>query len=94
MKEKILIVDDDRDNVNLIRGILEEEGFETYGAYAGDEALKSIESFSYDLILLDIMLPGADGYEVCRRGWDKTDAHILYRGIGWLSIFFANDIAM
>lgn len=78
MKEKILIVDDDRDIVNLIADILEEEGFITDRAYTGDTAVEKILGDSFDLILLDIMIPGMDGYEICRRVRDKTHSPILF----------------
>lgn len=78
LKGRILIVDDDRDIVNLIGDILEEEGFETDKACNGEEAVEKILHSSYDLILLDIMIPGFDGYEVCKRVRDKTDVPILF----------------
>lgn len=78
MQEKILIVDDDRDIVNLISDILEDEGFATERAFTGDAAFEKILSNSYDLILLDIMIPGMDGFEICRKVRDKTDIPILF----------------
>jgi DNA-binding response OmpR family regulator len=78
MNEKILIADDDRDIVNLLRDILQDEGYKTEGVYSGDAAFNMILNQSYDLIILDIMLPGMDGFEVCRRVRDKTNVPILF----------------
>ena len=66
-KQKILIVDDDNNIAELISLYLVKECFETRIVGDGEEALDAFESFSPDLILLDLMLPGIDGYEVCRR---------------------------
>jgi len=66
-KPKVLIVDDEPLNVKLLAGVLSSEQFETIPAYNGDEALQKVEAESPDLILLDIMMPGINGYEVIRR---------------------------
>lgn len=66
-KQKILIVDDDANIAELISLYLEKECFETQKVLTGTDALAAFSSFSPDLILLDIMLPGIDGYEVCRE---------------------------
>ena len=66
-KQRILIVDDDRDLCNMLVKYLDIKGYDTDVAYSGEEALNLIPSNSYDLIILDIMMPGIDGYEVCRR---------------------------
>ena len=66
-KQKILIVDDDSNIAELISLYLTKECFECRIAGDGREALSSAASFKPDLILLDIMLPGIDGYEVCRE---------------------------
>lgn len=66
-KQKILIVDDDANIADLISLYLVKEMFETQIASDGEHALTAFESFQPDLILLDLMLPGIDGYEVCRR---------------------------
>ncbi len=63
---KILAVDDDVSNVEIFEELLEDE-FNLATAYSGEEALEIAEKFQPDLILLDIMMPGIDGYEVCRR---------------------------
>lgn len=65
--EKILIVDDVKANAQLISFILEAENYELSVANDGYDALKQIENENFDLILLDIMMPGIDGIETCRR---------------------------
>ena len=64
---RILIVDDHEDNVELLRARLEHRGFECSTAKDGVEALESIEASPPDLILLDLMMPRIDGFEVARR---------------------------
>lgn len=66
-KQKILIVDDDSNIAELISLYLTKECFDTYIAEDGEEALQAIQSYQPNLILLDIMLPGIDGYEVLRE---------------------------
>jgi diguanylate cyclase (GGDEF)-like protein len=63
---KILIVDDEPTIVELLEEHLRSEGYETLHAYSGEEALQLLEHEVPDLVLLDLMLPGMDGYEVCR----------------------------
>ena len=65
--QKILIVDDDSNIAELISLYLTKEMYETKTASDGEEALSLFRSFVPDLIMLDLMLPGIDGYEVCRR---------------------------
>lgn len=64
MKGKILVVDDEAHTVRLVKRILEREGYEVKGAYNGDEALEVMSTFSPDLILLDLMMPGVPPKEV------------------------------
>lgn len=66
-KQKILIVDDDNNIAELISLYLTKECFETQIANDGESVMPAMESFSPNLILLDIMLPGMDGYQVCRE---------------------------
>lgn len=66
-KQKILIVDDDNNIAELISLYLTKECFETLIVGDGDTALSAVKSFEPNLILLDIMLPGIDGYQVCRE---------------------------
>ncbi|MCR5153231.1 MAG: response regulator transcription factor [Lachnospiraceae bacterium] len=65
-KQKILIVDDDESIAELISLYLAKECYETRIVYDGEEAIKEFETFKPDLVLLDIMLPGIDGYDVCK----------------------------
>jgi signal transduction histidine kinase len=65
--DRLLVVDDVADNLFLIRTILEEEGYEIITTSNGHDALKIIESEPIDLVLLDVMMPVMDGYEVTRR---------------------------
>lgn len=66
-KQKILIVDDDNNIAELISLYLTKECFETKIVNDGEQALKEFQLFFPDLILLDLMLPGIDGYQVCRE---------------------------
>lgn len=67
IKGSVLIVDDNPDNLRLLAGILTGKGYKVRPAPSGTLALKSIRSTLPDLVLLDIKMPGMDGYEVCRR---------------------------
>ena len=66
MPKKILIIDDEKDIVDLISYNLEKEGFATIKAYDGEDALKLVKAKRPDLIILDLMLPGMRGLEVCK----------------------------
>jgi len=66
-KGKILIVDDEPLNVKLMKAYLLSDQYQTISAFSGEEALEKVESDSPDLILLDIMMPGINGYEVTER---------------------------
>jgi len=66
MKEKILIVDDEKDIIELISFNLVKEGYRTSTATSGEEALSILKKESFDLMLLDLMLPGIDGFDLCR----------------------------
>lgn len=66
-KQRILIVDDDENIAELISLYLMKECYETYIVNDGEEALKIFSEFKPNLILLDLMLPGIDGYQVCRE---------------------------
>ncbi len=67
MSKKVLIVEDDRDLVQLLRFNLEREGFKVSYATDGSLALAELRRFAPDLLILDLMLPGADGLEICRQ---------------------------
>lgn len=66
MKRRILIVEDDPSITRMVRDNLVYEGFEVECVTRGDQALSQVRSFAPDLILLDLMLPGLDGFEICR----------------------------
>jgi len=66
-KQKVLIVDDDNNIAELISLYLTKECFETMMVYDGESVMGAIASFEPNLILLDLMLPGIDGYQVCRE---------------------------
>ena len=66
-KQKILIVDDDNNIAELISLYLTKECYDTKIVNDGEEALHAFEHYNPNLILLDLMLPGIDGYQVCRE---------------------------
>ena len=70
---KILIVEDELDLLDLIDFNLTREGFCTVGVMDGRSAMEKIDSFSPDLIVLDLMLPGIDGWEICRQVRKRKD---------------------
>lgn len=63
---RVLIVDDDRLNVRILTGILKPEGYELRAVHSGEEALAVYADFKPDLVLLDVMMPGINGFETCR----------------------------
>ncbi len=65
-KATILVVDDNTDNVEILRAFLESRGFTIAEARDGRAALAKMEEVKPDLVLLDVMMPGMDGWEVCR----------------------------
>ena len=67
MNSKILIVDDDPLGIDTLKSILEGQGYDITSANNGDTALQKADELLPDLILLDVMMPGMDGFEVCRR---------------------------
>lgn len=77
MQQKILIVDDDTNICELLRLYLEKDGFSTVVANDGDEALKLAVQNPPDLILLDIMLPKLDGWQVCREIRKQSQVPII-----------------
>ena len=76
-KQKILIVDDDNNIAELIALYLTKECFETTIVNDGESALTAVDSFAPNLILLDLMLPGIDGYQVCREVRAKSSTPII-----------------
>ncbi|MDD2644488.1 MAG: response regulator, partial [Methanobacteriaceae archaeon] len=73
----ILIIEDDKAIAELERDYLEISGFDTEIAMDGEVGLKLVENKEYDLILLDLMLPNIDGFELCREIRKKRDIPIL-----------------
>lgn len=67
MSARVLVVDDIFPNIKLLEVKLKREYFDVITAQSGEEALKKVETDSPDIILLDVMMPGMDGFEVCRR---------------------------
>ena len=65
-KSRILVIDDDYNISELIRLYLEKEGFEVLNVYDGSKALSEFSDFAPSLVILDIMLPGRDGWDICR----------------------------
>ncbi|MCI8319372.1 MAG: response regulator transcription factor [Lachnospiraceae bacterium] len=76
-RQKILIVDDDEHISELISLYLTKEFYDTKMVYDGEAALKAFESFQPNLILLDLMLPGIDGYQVCREIRQRSSVPII-----------------
>ena len=76
-KQRILIVDDDENIAELISLYMTKECFETQIVYDGESALQAADTFAPDLILLDLMLPGIDGYQVCREVRSKSSTPII-----------------
>ena len=77
MAKKVLVVDDEKLIVKGIRFSLEQDGMEVECAYDGEEALKLATENQYDMILLDIMLPKMDGFEVCQQIRGFSDVPII-----------------
>lgn len=67
MNEKILIVDDEKEIADLLEVYLQNDGYTVYKFYNGEDALQSIEQTVPDLAVLDVMLPGVDGFSLCRK---------------------------
>lgn len=78
MRERILAVDDDASILELVSDVLAEQDMEVRTASSGEEALELLEREPFDLVLLDIMLGGVSGLEVCRRVRDKVSCPILF----------------
>ena len=74
---KILIVDDDPHIRELVRIFLHNEGFDIYEAVDGVEALKTLESVKADMVILDVMMPNMDGWELCRELRESYDIPLL-----------------
>ena len=77
MKKKILIIEDDIQIGSLEEEVLNNNGYQCFRAYSGSEAVLLLEKESIDLIILDLMLPGIDGFEICKRIREDKDVPIL-----------------
>lgn len=75
---RILIVDDEPSITEFVSYAMQKEGYQTETASDGEEALRKIEEQHFDLFILDIMLPGIDGYELCRRIRARMSTPILF----------------
>jgi DNA-binding response OmpR family regulator len=73
----VLVVDDEENLVDLVRGYLEHEGFSVWAAFDGPSAVEAARTHLPDVVVLDLMLPGFDGLEVCRRLRQFSDAYVL-----------------
>lgn len=74
---RVLVVDDEAPIVDLVRGYLEREGYEVESASDGPAAVEAVRTSEPDLVILDVMLPGLDGIEVCRQIRTFSDAYVL-----------------
>ena len=77
MAKKVLVVDDEKLIVKGIRFSLEQDGYEVDCAYDGEEAFEMAKANQYDMILLDVMLPKMDGFEVCQQVRETSDVPII-----------------
>jgi len=76
-RPRVLVVDDQPPNIRLLEAILTPRGYDVRTASSGEEALEVIAATDIDLVLLDIVMPGMDGYEVCRTIREDTDTAYL-----------------
>ena len=74
---RILIVEDDRKIAQLESDYLESNGYETEMIEDGNQVIPELKENPYDLLLLDLMLPGCSGYDICRKIRDEIDIPIL-----------------
>ena len=77
MAKKVLVVDDEKMIVKGLRFSLEQDGMEVDSAYDGEEALNAVKQNTYDVILLDVMLPKLSGFEVCQQIREFSDVPII-----------------
>ncbi|WP_129658959.1 MtrAB system response regulator MtrA [Rothia halotolerans] len=77
MKARILVVDDDEALAEMVGIVLSNEGFEPTFCETGDRALAAFDSYDPDLVLLDLMLPGINGIEVCERIRESSDVPVI-----------------
>ena len=77
VRPRVLVVDDEAPIRALVRGYLEVEGFEVREVETGPDALAAVRNWAPELVVLDVMLPGLDGVEVCRQIRTFSDAYVL-----------------
>ena len=77
MNRNILVVDDDEELVDFLKDYLEKDGYNVRGSYSGKEALKLFRTREFDLVVLDLMLPEMDGYNVCKRMRREEETPII-----------------
>ncbi len=77
MEKKVLVVDDERPIVEILKINLQKEGYVVFEAYDGEDAVSKAMTVAPDLILLDVMLPKLDGFSVCKKIREKSDVPIL-----------------
>jgi len=80
-KARVLVIDDDIMLSNMLALLLETDGFEVAAANSGQDGLNLAEQLEPDAIVLDIKMPGMNGFEVCRRLREKSDAAILFASV-------------
>ena len=93
---RVLVVDDEKLIVKGIRFSLEQDGYEVDCAYDGDEAIERAKEREYDVVLLDVMLPGHDGFEVCQTIREFSEMPIIMLTAKYIRLkpfFFANILA-
>jgi DNA-binding response OmpR family regulator len=86
--KKVLVVDDENDILDVIRIILEDEGYEVFTVDNGTEVLKEVANNTPDLILLDVMLCGMDGRDICKN----LKSHALYKLIPIIMISASHNL--
>ena len=77
MKDKILVVDDEKEIADLVAFYLESENFEVIPCYSADTALGHVGETQFDLAILDIMLPGSSGFEICKKIREKFNYPVI-----------------
>jgi len=78
MSEKILVIDADKQTVDFVSGLLTRRGFEVFAAYCAQDGLRQAYSNQPDLVLLDVILPDRDGWELCRQLREMSDMPIIF----------------